>query len=563
MFFKMKNSILFKNIFSFVLPIAIFSILFSLTLYFVSMNIINQHVIVQFEKSLKLIAEDSLKAIDPTLVEGANNGEKAKYSQLKTVLEEYQQKHNVENTYVLAKSDSKEYIVALSNSDDQGTDYPFTAEMRKSLADGMLEYSSIYEDEFGTHKSIFIPFEGTNMIFGIDMDASFIKDLKSLVITISIAITFIFVGIGFVVAYIISKKMTNPLISIRNYVNQVAAGDLSIKEIQINGKDEIAQLSTGIQKMVLDLNGLINKISENAEQVAATSEELMSSSEETSHTVSQVTESMQEVASGAENQSLHIEEMNKNVSQISNGMQQITHSVIDVTESSENASKIASDGNRIIELTVGKMDVTYQTIKKTSDIVHRLSDYTKEIGDIVTLITQITDQTNLLALNASIEAARAGEHGKGFAVVAGEVRKLADQSKSAANEISSRIDTIKLESANAVESMSIGYNSLTEGLKTFEEAGHAFENITQSVDSVSNKIIAINHSIEDMNKGVHRISESMEELSAISTQSSGNIQNVAAASEEQTATIEEIASSSHNLAKMAEVLRETVQEFKL
>ena len=563
MFSKMKNSILIKYIFSFVIPIAVFSILFSLTLYFLSMNIINQHVIVQFEKSLKLIAEDSLKDIDTTLVEGANSEEKDKYPQLKKILEDYQQKHNVENTYVLAKTDSKEYIVALSNTDDHGADYPFSDEMRKSLADGTIEYSSIYDDEFGTHKSIFIPFEGTNMIFGIDMDASFIKDLKSLVITISIALTFIFVGLGFVIAYIISKKITNPLISIRNYVNEVADGDLSIKEMQINGKDEIAQLSQGIQKMVLDLNGLINQIAENAEQVAATSEELMASSEETSLSVSQVTESMQEVATGAENQSHHIEEMNKNVSRISHSMQQITISVNDATKSSESASEIAKDGNKIIESSVDKMNVTYQTIKKTSDIVHRLSDYTKEIGDIVTLITQITDQTNLLALNASIEAARAGEHGKGFAVVAGEVRKLADQSKSAANEISNRIETIKLESTNAVESMAIGYNSLEEGLSTFEKAGQSFGNILHSVGGVSNKILAINSSIEGMNKGMQNISESMEELSAISTQSSGNVQNVAAASEEQTATIQEIAASSNNLANMAEDLREAVKKFKL
>lgn len=563
MFSKMKNSILIKYIFSFVIPIAVFSVLFSLTLYFLSMNIINQHVIVQFEKSLKLIAEDSLKDIDTTLVEGANSEEKDKYPQLKKILENYQQKHNVENTYVLAKTDSKEYIVALSNSDDHGTEYPFSDEMRKSLTNGTIEYSSVYDDEFGTHKSIFIPFEGTNMIFGIDMDASFIKDLKSLVITISVALTLIFVALGFVIAYVISKKITNPLISIRNYVNEVAEGDLSIKELQITGKDEIAQLSTGIHKMVVDLNGLINQIAENAEQVAATSEELMASSEETSSSVSQVTESMQEVATGAENQSHHIAEMNKGVSHITNGMQQITISVNDATDSSENASEIAVNGNKIIESSVEKMNVTYHTIKKTSDIVHKLSEYTKEIGDIVTLITQITDQTNLLALNASIEAARAGEHGKGFAVVAGEVRKLADQSKNAANEISNRIETIQHESNNAVESMSIGYRSLEEGLSTFEEAGLAFGNILDSVDGVSNKIMAINRSIEDMNSGMQNISNSMEELSAISTESSGNVQNVAAASEEQTATIQEIAASSNNLANMAEVLREAVQKFRL
>ncbi|TYR79969.1 HAMP domain-containing protein [Priestia megaterium] len=557
-----KNSILFKYILSFVIPIAVFSIIFSVTLYTFSMSIVNKHVVVQFEKSLGLILEDVMENIDSSLVEEANSGNGEKYQKLVKVLNNSQQKHNVENAYVLAKKDGKEYIVALSNTDENGAEYSFSEEMNKAL-EGTTEFSDIYEDEFGIHKSIFTPIEGTDMIAGIDMDASFIKELKTEILMLALMLTLIFVGLGIVIAYVISKRITNPLMLILQYVKQVANGDLAIKETKVKGTDEIAQLAEGIEGMVHDLHTLINQIDENAQQVAATSEELTASVEQTSQSITQVTESMEEVASGAENQVVNVEQMNKGVADISKGMQLVTNNVKEVTVNSEGTSNIAENGNEVIEVAVQRVNTAYQTIKQTSEVVHRLSDHTKEIGDIVSLITEITDQTNLLALNASIEAARAGEHGKGFAVVAEEVRKLAEQSRNAANKITNRIETIKTESFNAVEAMSTGYHALKEGVSTFENAGTAFRDILKSVDGVNKQISAVNTAIADMNKGVQQIAQSMEGLTAISTQTSGNIQNVAAAAEEQSATIEEIAASSHNLSKMAENLYNAVQKFKL
>ncbi len=560
---KLNSSILYKYIISFMVPIIAMSVILCSTLYFFSMNIIHKHVIGQFEQSLQLISEDVMTDINRPLVEFAKQDEEGYLDKLKGVLNDYQSKHDVENTYVLAKTDNKEYIVALSNTNEEGADYPFTEEMNKALEENKPQFSGVYSDQFGTHKSMFTPIDGTDMIVGVDMDASFISNLEKTVILLSIILTIAFIIFGNIIAYVFSKKITKPLLSLLGYVKQVASGDLTINQYEIKGKDEIAQLSLGIQEMVRDLNHLINQISENAEQVAATSEELNASTEETSLSVSQVTESMQEVASGSENQTQQIAEMNKGVLNITEGMQLITDHVASVTKSSEAASEIAGNGNVIIEESMKKMDITHEKIKQTSEIIHRLSDYSQEIGDIVTLITQITEQTNLLALNASIEAARAGEHGKGFAVVAGEVRKLADQSKNAANEISDKITTIKKESLNAVDSMNIGYGSLEEGLKVFEKAGDSFHEIYKSVGGVNGQIKSVNQTIGNINEGMQQIAHSMEELSAISAQSSGNIENIAAASEEQSAIIGEIAASSQNLSERAEVLAKAVQKFRI
>lgn len=172
-------------------------------------------------------------------------------------------------------------------------------------------------------------------------------------------------------------------------------------------------------------------------------------------------------------------------------MSEVVSSVNDVTTKAFSASSIAEKGNTTIQSATQKMDETSDAIHATSDVVERLSSYTNEIGDIVTLITQITDQTNLLALNASIEAARAGEHGKGFAVVAEEVRKLADQSLEAANSIRSRIDTIKEESTQAVKSMAISSSNLEESSTSFNASGEAFGEIFLILQHLRKKCIML------------------------------------------------------------------------
>lgn len=563
LFTKLKSSMIYKYILSFIVPIALFSIIFSLILFIFSKAIIDDYVIDQFETTLQLVSDDVFDDLDSDLVVRADSDNDEQYSTLLDKLNEAKANHDVENVYVLSRSNGTEHIVALSDTDDRNASYTFDEKMNEAIDKGEVKISDIYTDEYGTHKSIFIPFKNTDIILGLDMDASFITLLESQIIRLSISITLIFIVLGTIIAYFVSKRIINPIKAVTDFVEEVAKGNLTAEPLHIKGNDEIAQLSHGINNMTGDLRSLITHIGENAEQVAATSEELSASSEETSASIQQITSSMQEVSIGSEKQTAAIEEVEKNVSTISEAMSKVALEVSSVSGKALNASEIASKGNDTIHMAVQKMDTTSDAIHATSDVVKRLSDYTQEIGDIVSLITEITDQTNLLALNASIEAARAGEHGKGFAVVAEEVRKLADQSREAANSISTRIDTIKSESSHAVKSMAISYDNLRDSVTTFDEAGNAFKDIYTAVSELTKQMNDVNSVVEGMNKGVLSIAGSMEQVSAISIQASGNIQNVAAASEEQAASMEEITNSSNNLAGMSEQLRNAVHRFDI
>ncbi|EFI69528.1 methyl-accepting chemotaxis protein [Lysinibacillus capsici] len=560
---KFKSSLLYKYIASFTIPIAIISLLFSIVLFAVSYRIIDNFVIKQFESTLEITSTTIFEDIEKNDVKAADNGSPDKYKKLLDQLNATVKKYDVENAYVLSKANGKEHIVALSNTDNHQQDYVFSEEMHEAVASGNTQTSDIYKDEYGIHKSIFIPFKDTDIIFGLDMDASFISKLQTETLWICIILTIVFVIFGIIVAYFISVGITKPIKKMTRYVGQVAQGDLAVEPLQIKGSNEIAQLSSGIENMTEDLRSLITQIAQNAEQVAAMSEELTASSEQTSASIQQITSSMQEVAAGSEKQTSSIEEVDSHITTISNKMSEVVTSVTDVTDKAFQASAISEKGNTTIQDATEKMAVTSQAIQESAVVVERLSTYTNEIGDIVTLITQITDQTNLLALNASIEAARAGEHGKGFAVVAEEVRKLADQSLEATNSIRTRIETIKEESAQAVKSMAISSSNLAESSTTFNASGEAFADIYAHVTALTKEMDHVNNVMSYINEGVSSIASSVEQVGVVAVQASGNIQNVAAASEEQSASIEEITASSNNLAEMAQQLRNIIQKFQL
>ena len=254
-------------------------------------------------------------------------------------------------------------------------------------------------------------------------------------------------------------------------MNTVAAGDLSETSMGIRSQDEIGRLARSFKQMVGNMRALVKQISSDAEHLAASSEELTASAEQSSQATNQVALSIQEVAGGANEQMNAANEAAAVVTEMSAGIQQIAANASSVSQQSETAAEKAVRGGAAVDKAVSQMSQIEQTVNTSAQVVAKLGERSKEIGQIVDAISGIAGQTNLLALNAAIEAARAGEQGRGFAVVAEEVRKLAEQSEEAAKKIAGLIGEIQVDTDKAVQAMQQGTQEVKTGAEVVNAAG--------------------------------------------------------------------------------------------
>lgn len=555
-----KNSMFQKLMASLTIPVLVVSIIFSVLLYKTTMYVVDDYLVPEFENKLALVSAEIYKKIDVANAEGSDRGEEKEKTKLQDLLNATKKEYGVENIYVLSKNGG-EHIVALSDSEEAGTDYPFTSDMTAALATGKNKISEVYQDDYGTHKSLFVALDQENLILGVDMDASSITHIQTLVLWLTLILSSIAIVSSLLIAYFLARTIVNPLKQALSYVKTASSGDLTVEKFALKNKDEVSQLTEGVFDMVGDLRQLIGQVSTNSEQVASTSVQLSANVQQSSATIEEITGSVQDVAHNSEKQAQSIQQITSTMSQISEELADIAHFTRDVSHNAEEATASAKSGNTTVQQAVQQLSDTTVTIENAAEIIHRLNTYSNEIGEIVRLISDITDQTNLLALNASIEAARAGEHGKGFAVVAEEVRKLADQSQQAASDIHTRISTIKNEATRAVEAMTTSTEKLDESTKMFSVAGTSFKDIYGSISSLAGKINEAQQSIDHVTGAITDMSSTVQQVNQSITVSTENSHSVAAASQQQSASIEEITSSAANLSSMADDLRLSLNKF--
>ncbi|WP_231036102.1 methyl-accepting chemotaxis protein [Pectinatus sottacetonis] len=389
-------------------------------------------------------------------------------------------------------------------------------------------------------------------------NAQFVKIVFTIIILVSMVII---VGLS----VLIIKQITNRLNDFIKYLEILAQGDFSknIAEESLQDKTEFGSVSRAVDKMKNSIYNLIRTLSGNIEQLAASSEQLTASSEQSAQASDQIAGAVSKVAAGSEKQLEAANNTSSIVEQISIAINQVAVNTETVANSAESTASAASDGEDAIKKAVNQMNTIEVKTNATAVVIGELEEKSKQIGQIVDVISNIAGQTNLLALNAAIEAARAGEAGKGFAVVAEEVRKLAEQSQDAAKQITELIGEVQAKTDNAVIYMNDGKKEVDMGARVVEGAGTSFEKILSMVKNMTGQIHEISAAVQEITSSSQDVVKAVDSIDDETKKNSAQTQTISASTEEQSSSVEEIATASEHLAKMAEQLEKEVSKFKI
>lgn len=326
----------------------------------------------------------------------------------------------------------------------------------------------------------------------------------------------VFLLIAMVIAWIIGKRISNPITRISSMAKLIAIGDLSgavqcfknlshivsengtVNEALISKKDETGQLIAAIVTMTKNLNSLVGEVQKATINLVSTTTEIAASSKEQEVTVNELSASSNEIVTSSK--------------QISSTSQQLVNTMNEVSEASGNTAQLAENG----QLGLNEMKKSMEQLATaTSSISSKLSiinEKTSNINNVVTTITKVADQTNLLSLNAAIEAEKAGEYGKGFSVVAREIRRLADQTAVATLDI---IKTVR-EMQSAVSSGVMGMDKFSEEVRQsaegIEVVTEQFEGIIKEVQGLPLKFDMVIDGMKQQSTGAQQISDAMIQL---------------------------------------------------
>jgi methyl-accepting chemotaxis protein len=336
-------------------------------------------------------------------------------------------------------------------------------------------------------------------------------------------------------------------------------GDLTV---EVEPKSDRDLLGNSFHRLVSELSGIVRSVSASAGSVGSASHQMASTAQEAGRATGDVAHAVSEVASGAERQVQAIDCARVSAEEVARAIESSAENARVTAEVAGLAREAAEEGVGAAEQATQAMHAVRESSQAVTGAIGRLAQKSEQIGAIVETITGIAGQTNLLALNAAIEAARAGEQGRGFAVVAEEVRKLAEESQLAAEEIAGLIQAIRTDTDAAVQVVEHGARQTDEGTTVVEKTREAFVRIDGAVQDMTGRIEEIAAAAEQIASGARAMQTNIAEVAAVAEESSASAEQVSASTLQTSASTEEMATSAQQLASTAEELNRLVEQFK-
>ncbi|MGH4137835.1 methyl-accepting chemotaxis protein [Clostridium sp.] len=401
---------------------------------------------------------------------------------------------------------------------------------------------------------------GWKLIGMLDTSEVYSKIL-SLVLILS-ALFLLFIVVALIVGLRVSKNITSPINQLKEAMKKGEAGDLTAIA-NINSSDELGELGKRFSNMLDSFKNLVLSIKGSSVNVLSFSENLTRQADEVTSSSEEIARVIDEISRGIQEQASETDKASEIAIQFNNNLSKIKEYNSDINIESKEMETSSEKTMLAFKELKTKNESTIDGVSQIAGSIGVLVKETEDIGQILSTILTISTQTNLLALNAAIEAARAGESGKGFAVVAEEVRKLAEQSGSSAENIrkivTRVIDTTKAAAVN-MDNIKLNVENQNSAVSLTEQS---FVNLNKSIEGIIEKILSMNESIEVMSTNSDILTSNIHNISAVSEQSAAAAQEVNASAATQLNDIQNVKSQANELYNLAQTLDILIEKFKV
>ncbi|MDE7223233.1 MAG: methyl-accepting chemotaxis protein, partial [Acetatifactor sp.] len=399
------------------------------------------------------------------------------------------------------------------------------------------------------------------MLITLVPTSQFLGDTRSIQI-----ITYMMVVIALIIAVImcifLSGTLNKGVSEITRPLDKVSQGDFTAV-VDLKRKDEFGQIARSLTHMITSMKALIKEVQGVVWTVQQTSGQVGSSTQQLMESSDEILGAIEEIDRGVSLQAQDAQDCVVQINALSDQIRTVYDYTDEISRISEDANKTITDGMEVIEDLSEKSRATVEITGAIQKDILSLNEQTLSIGGFAEVIDEIASRTNLLSLNASIEAARAGEEGRGFAVVAQEIRKLADQSLSAAQQIGGIVQQIQAQTGQTVEAVHQAGEIVSSQSDSLEKTQDAFHKVNERVKMMADNLSRMTTGMAQIEEAKQEAVSAITNISAVSEQTSANSVQVDGIAKRQKEYVEELKNTVEQLEEKAKQMEEAVSQLKV